>query len=107
MIKTLPALPVPAVPEAELGTDTAMGTANPLQPNHLMAAYPPNPLYPPLFSEDGRSNSVEALLPESGQPLLISHATFLVYVEVAALTEGLECIVRVESFTYFFTKSYR
>ena len=62
----LPVPPVPAVPDARFGIEGAMGTANTEQPNHLAAAYPPDPLYPPLFSEDRGSNAVEALLPQSG-----------------------------------------
>jgi hypothetical protein len=44
-----------SVPDAKIGTRGTMGTANPKYQNHLAAANPPNPLYPPLFSEDGEA----------------------------------------------------
>ena len=46
---------VPAVPDTDFGPNVEAVTANPKHKNHLTAAYPPNPLYPPLFSEDGEA----------------------------------------------------
>jgi hypothetical protein len=61
---------VPAVPDTDFGPNGEAVTANPKHRSHLEAAYPPNPLYPSRFSEDGGAS------------------TFLAEVKVAAFTEG-------------------
>jgi hypothetical protein len=40
-----------------------MGTGNPKEQNDLTGLYPRDPLYPPLFSDDGGLNAVDALAP--------------------------------------------
>jgi len=40
-----------------------MGTANPKEQNDLTGLFPRDPLSPPLFSEDGGLNVVDALVP--------------------------------------------
>jgi hypothetical protein len=40
-----------------------MGTGNSKEQNDLTGLYPRDPLYPPIFSDDGGSNAVDALVP--------------------------------------------